>query len=634
MASPLSYSGGLEAPVTSTGERSPSDLEQQSVATQRQWDRATHRFHVARFAATMGRESSNAARQAAVVRAMEAGIFPRGPVLSRERIRLLVQQWDRGDRSIAQYMDGRRRSGVRPTVIAERLMDVVDQAVLAQRGATGGAIRQRMLEVAEVERQTTGALLRVPSLKRVRQLIAAMGVAQMSAARHGAAAAEIDGLPHSTVPASTVHEVHTLDEFTMRRYAAMWDPTHPDGPRFVSFKPEVVFIIEHVTRACVGFWVIDPSRRLDPATKRPKLSGFDQDDVLAALLSVAFPPVATAATRQFAGYLPTVLRWDNAKAHTALAKRLTDAGFVVPEFPTYRPINRGLVERAIGTIKRWCDATRLPGHEDRYIPADRVQTDGDVAQAEAAATQTRRPTRTVIPVDQLPRIAEIREELELVVRRYNYGHRHRAHAFRTPLDMYREHLPREGSKAAAQLRPGRDILAVLPVETTKVGREGLVHRGTRFSFVRDTPSGPVWMSLGTPVTYRADPMLRALYAEGPNGIECLPRVEHWAKGQDPKHVAEQQTAIATELTARAVAARETTDALELGTAALARGKAEAAEAAARAAASATDESDDGGEAETAITRTAPAPAAPGPDDTDVLDPFADHFAAPPQRAAS
>ncbi|HYW52015.1 MAG TPA: hypothetical protein VE861_15480, partial [Gemmatimonadaceae bacterium] len=235
---------------------------------------------------------------------------------------------------------------------------------------------------------------------------------------------------------------------------------------------------------------------------------------------------------------------------------------------------------------------------------------------------------------QLPRIDEIREEIELVIRRYNYGHQHRAHGFRTPLDMYRQHLPRAGSKAASQLRQGRDILAVLPVETTKVTGAGVVHRGTRFTFERQTPTGPVWVALGTPVTYRADPMLRALFVEDRGVVECLPRIEYWSKGKVPRKVAEQQTTIVTELAARANAARGVADADEIETAAAARRETEARTAAEQAehervmAEAADDESSEGASSSTrgAAPSTAPAGAE---DFADVVDPYADLFTTGP-----
>ena len=624
MSAPLTYAGGFEPPVGRTGEPSPSDLSRKSAASQARWERASHQFHVARFAATVARQWSNTGRREAVRLAMEHGILPPGPLPSAERIRLLVQKWDGGARSIDEYRDGRRRAGRRPMTLDPRIAGVVGTAVKTQRGPTPSAIRQQMIEIADAVQASEGETLVVPGVAKIARLIAAEGRAMMSAARHGAAAAEIDGLPHSTVPVDRVHEIYSLDEFTLRRWCALWDEHYPGGARYVSFKPEVVFLMDHLSRACVGYWVVDPVRRVDPQSRRPKTSGFDADDALAPILSAAFPQVATIATRPFSGFAPSVLRWDNAKAHEALRERLAAAGITVVEFPVQRPINRGLVERAIGTIKHWCDhRTRLPGREDRYVPSDRVVVDGEEVQSAAAGTKHRRATRTVIAVEDLPRIDEVRDEIETIVRFYNFKHRHRSLGGRTPLEVYRQQMPRAGSKAAKQMRPGRDLLAALPAETTRVTGEGVVHRGERFSFEIDAPGGPVWLARGTSVTYYADPMGRGLFAEVGDRVTVLPPLAHWAKGQVPAEVAKHQTSIASALEAEARTARATADAMEMGVAALARGEAAKRDALAEAkhGKAATPADPD------AVAASAGSDATDGPGMSPGIDPNDDPFSA-------
>ncbi|WP_396216285.1 hypothetical protein [Gemmatimonas sp.] len=459
------------------------------------------------------------------------------------------------------------------------LQSAIDQAAEAGSPASPAALHHQLKALATRLGTQHGTTPWVPSKDTLRILLGRGRTLQRSAAQHGAAAAEIDAIPHSTVPAVLPHDVWTLDEFMSRRWCGLYDLHHPDGPRWVSYRPEVVVIIDNATRVITGYWVVDPTGRTQPDGPTP-LSGFAADDVLAALLAAAIPSLGTAATRPFAGHLPHgQLRWDNAKAHAALTARLKEIGIEPPHLPAYRPINRGIVERLIGTLKQWEEGTL--GHEDAFVPADRVQQEEADAQAAAAATTARRRQRTVIEPIDLPRIEEFRREVERLIYRYNYEHRHRGLQGRTPAEAYQALYPRRHSQDAARMRRGADLLALLPAHTTVVTREGVVHRGERFAFTTDRRM----LMVGTPLTYRADPGRRGLLLEEPHGLTLLPPLHYWANGQNPDQIAETQAGASEHAAAQARAARADREALLVGHHLLERAAKDAA--AARATAQAT-----------------------------------------------
>jgi len=360
------------------------------------------------------------------------------------------------------------------------------------------------------------------------------------------------------VPATVAHAVWTLDEHTSRRWCGAFDHTAPNGGAWVSFRPDVVLVEDNASRAIVGYWVVDPTTRIG-ADGRMKLGGFDTDDVLAALLSAALPPLGTAATRPFAGHLPhEQLRWDNAKAHLAINARLKEIGLEPPQLPPHRPINRGIVERLGGTLKAW-DEQGL-GYDGTFVPTDRVVQDEREAQATAAATTARRAARTEIAPIDLPRIDEFRRDVERLVYRYNYEHVHRSLNGRTPAQAFQALYPRRGTPEAKGMRTGNDLLALLPVETTVVTTHGAVHRGTRYAYTIDR----AMLMVGTPLTVRADPKGRGLLLEHTSGLVLLPPLVLWAKGQTPEQVAETQLGAATTTEAKARAARAEREAALVG----------------------------------------------------------------------
>jgi transposase InsO family protein len=594
--------GYLEGPVVPSGKVTPSQRLHATAVTERQWEAARERFLVARYAAHLPPSFSLTARLQQVADAKAAGILTISSIPTREQLRALLARWAAGSCSLADYLDGRRRSGVPRRIIHPDLQTEIEKASASDTPASPIALHRQLKIVASRVGAQHGTTPWVPSKDTLRILLGRGRTLQRSAAQHGAAAAEIDALPHSTVPAVLPHDVWTLDEFTSRRWCGVYDDHHPEGPRWVSYRPDVVVIIDNATRVIVGYWVVDPTGRTQPEGPTP-LSGYSADDVLSALLAAAIPALGTAATRPFAGHLPHgQLRWDNAKAHAALTEPLKQIGIEPPDLPAYRPINRGIVERLIGTLKHWEHGTL--GHQDAFVPADRVQQEEEEAQAMAAATTARRRRRTVIDPMHLPRLDEFRRDVERLVYRYNYEHRHRSLQDRTPAEAYKALFPRRDSEDAKRMRRGADLLALLPVYTTAVTREGVMHRGERFAFTTDRRM----LMVGTPLTYRADPGRRGLLVEEPHGLTLLPPLRYWAKGQDPAQIAETQAGASEHAAALARAARAEREALLVGHHLLERAADAAAEA--RATARATGDVTVDAPARATARRRAPNPSAP------------------------
>ena len=130
--------------------------------------------------------------------------------------------------------------------------------------------------------------LPAPSYGTVFSLYAAEGTLHISAAHHGKDAAEIDGLPHSAVPAPYTHDVWTLDEFLLPIWTRLYDPV---SKGWSSCKLTVVVIIDNCSRVIVSYWVCDPARRFDRSDDSVHM-GADGTDILAALVGAAAPEVA------------------------------------------------------------------------------------------------------------------------------------------------------------------------------------------------------------------------------------------------------------------------------------------------------------------------------------------------------
>jgi transposase InsO family protein len=538
--------------------------------------RAINRYRIARTVDAFGGAMLSATAQREIVnKAMAAGLLT-GLAPSARTVRSWVKKHTTGENTAAVFHDAPRSGRPRLTLDA-RLTAIISRAVRTQRPRSIRGVHVAL----KAKAQELG--LSAPSYGTVFSLYAAEGTLNASAASHGKEAAEIDGLPHSTVPAPHTHDVWTPDELILPIWTRMYDP---DTKGWRSFKPTVVLIIDNCSRVIVSYWVCDPARRFGRSDDEDHM-GADTTDILAALVGAAAPEVAYPACRAYAGYLPRTLRWDRAKTHDKLAKEIRDLGIQVPKLPGNRPINRGIVERVIGTLKGWCDTTI--GYSGEYTPTDRAaEAELEAEQQVAAGTDERVRTKTSIEPDLLCDIVEVQQRLDAIIRRYNEEHEHRGLEGQCPGDVYRIKHRRPPER-----RPGRDIFHLLSPKVVRVGKEGVVHWQEGWSYNFASAAGAISLRLGTKVTYRPDPALRGLFA-GAEGHELfLKPLAAWAAEQKPADVAREQRAAAAVAHHEAANTRRLEDAQAIGLQLLDRSDARAA--AARA--SSTSDGDDIGGSE-------------------------------------
>lgn len=557
-----------EGPVKATPTLSAREKRSTADSTARRWERARTHYLIGKITGLLAPDAPISKKLAMVQGLVETGILPSVP--SSNTVRSIAKQWSAGAQSIEDFL-GAPRVGRPSAQIDERLHALLTECIRRRRPKSF----RRVHGLLKAEAEKLGVPL--PSRRSFDAIAAHLrGQLEQSAARHGQVAAEIDGLPHSTIPAMHTHDVWTVDEFTAPVWCKMYDRAQHD---FVSYRPDVVIVQDYASRAVLAAWVADPSRRTGPGGTQ-KHGGTDINDLTAALLSAALPEVATPSCREFAGRLCATLRWDRARHHEALRAPLEKIGVTVPKLPGGRPVNRGVVERLIGTLKSRCDS--IIGHVDHYLPVDRAAKEMQAEQDVIASTGGRQVTREVVPTEFLLTAQQLRTEVDRVVREYNDAE-HSALEGHTPAEAFRALYPRVAP------RSGRDLLALLSVRATTVTTSGVVHRvgetRRRFSY---SVNGAM-LGLGSKITYRADPLLRGLFAETPVGSAFLPPLAEWAAKQDPDAVARQQRGAAKLAVAEAKIAQREAAAQLVGEAVLRQGDAELIE---RLAATRDSESDE------------------------------------------
>ena len=325
-----------------------------------------------------------------------------------------------------------------------------------------------------------------------------------------------DGVPHATVAAAATHDVWALDEYTIPVLFRQWDLKEK---KWVSAQADAVIIVDVCSGAIVGVYVADPGRRLDEDGLQMR-SGFDRDDVLAALLSAASPQLADDATREFSGYLPRRLRWDNAQAHKSLERWLKNQGLEIDarRIPKRRAISNGAAERRVGISKSWFADMR--GHVDEYVATDRID---NAAAADLAGHRTnaaggtgdRAPRRIPILPEQLMTLDELREEVSRIVRLYCSTHVNSRTGV-TAADRYHQMLP------SNMPHEGKALVRALDVQATTVRRDGILHYAHNKEYQFFPVVDGALLLLDTPVYYYADPVGRGIFVHGRgNHLEFL-----------------------------------------------------------------------------------------------------------------
>ncbi|WP_434480134.1 hypothetical protein [Gemmatimonas sp.] len=527
--------------------------------------RAAERLKVAKIAAAMRKQQQSwRAIELHVESLVEASVLRRP--YSHETIRQLAAAYASGKTSIEDYTD-RRRAG-RPNRIDHVLLNMIRQAVLTNEAHPVTQLHDALVQKAE-------ALEIVPpSYDTVKRRVAEYGRAKRTAAAFGARAAQMEGMTHSTVPAKFPHDVWVLDEFDAPFYSRVFDKKLE---KHVSVRATVITIADHRSGVIVGYWLVDPSRRIDPKTGLAMRAGFEAADVLAALLSAAWGrSLATPACAVFTGWLPRCLRWDNHSTHGSLREILTELGqrlgvevasfhkasedapatsfadwqevevegvqysdaqhgIVVPKLPKMRAINRGKIERTIGVVKRWC--SQVDSHVDRVMPLDRLEESPKHLRDVKAGAGSREYRRMPIAVDRLPDIENSRAMLDAVVRRFNHE------AVPKRIGMTRRALYRQ-TWSDAGLRPGVDLLAALPINVGFVTAEGIVYDrdGVSTTFAYEV-EGRYALLLDTEVTFKVDPIRRGIWVLIENRWCWVPDKFTWASAPGrAEQVARQATA--------------------------------------------------------------------------------------------
>jgi hypothetical protein len=539
-----------ESPLRATGGPGRAARLDEAARLSAESERARRRYLISGIVAAFGADASPREQIEAVQKAISAGVLDAAAVPSSRTIRRWLAKRATRPNSIDSFKEEPRCGRTRHEIDA-RLGKIIENAARTQRPSSIRRVHQAVKEAATLHG------LHAPSYGTVYAFHKSLGTLLASAARHGKEAAEIDGLPHSTVPAPYTHDVWTLDEFVLPIWTRLYNPFTKG---WVSFRPTVVLIIDNCSRVIVGYWVCDPDRRF-ARTEPGWHMGADNTDIMATLVGAACPEVAPSACRAYSGYLPQTLRWDRAWTHRALAEGIVGLHIDVPDLPGNRPINRGIVERAIGTIKPLCDS--ILGYNQEYTPSDRPGPAIEDDQEVAAGTDSRVKTKTRIDPEFLYNIDEIRPLVDGLIRQYNELHEHRGIEMRCPGDVYRKQLRRP-----AERRRGADIRLLLDPKVVKVARDGVVHWDGPRSYRFATAAGVLALTLNAPVSYRADPMLRGLFAEADGHPLFLKPLSVWAAEQNPERVAKDQQAAAGRAFVDANRVRRLADAQAIGLAAL------------------------------------------------------------------
>jgi hypothetical protein len=547
--------GGIntEAPVGRLGRIKPSQRAALTRQIEERWARANRRYKIAKVVAdTYG---SREAKRAAVVRAMEAHEIPAGAIPSKSTITFFQKAWDAGLRSAEAFMDnprpGRPRLELHPAFEA-RINDVLELGT----GESAYALTVELKDVA------IGLGVGAPSYHQVHARFAAAGRLKRSAARHGSKAGIVDAVAHGRVAARATHDVWALDELKMPVWAGVYSDLLG---RFVSVRADIVLIIDLRSTFPVGWYIADPSNRLDENGDLPD-GGFNSDDVLAALLSAACPELAPPSTRAGAGYLPSRLRWDNASAHKTLHETLKGAEIEIDarRIPKRQAFSNGGAEKPVDTLKKWCAG--MWGHIDDFMPTDQIRKHsarlGSQRSLMAGSTSGRPTRKQPIEPDQLMSPKELAEAFDKVV--YRYGHVHERPLFRmTAISRYRQQMRRD------MPRRGRDLLRLLKPKTTVVTTEGIRHyaknREYRYTAVVDNAI----LMVDTPVTYLADPVNRGIFVAAHNKLHFL---EHEPSPDEvlATRMARSRTAVARTLSDRAETHRRADFVVKTGLRELAR----------------------------------------------------------------
>lgn len=531
----------FEDPIPPVGLSTPTMRRRQQAAIEGATQRAERRLELARLVSIL--PGSLTEKRAAIERAIKNRVVTTPWVPARSTIRLLDRMYRvEGKQSAADYRDDLSPRGPAPRDLPPILIAAVRR--LAELHGTRDLAQLHYLARVEAE------ALHLPPLSpwHLRRVLASIGQPAIIAARHGSRAAQMDGFARSTYPTRHTHDLWLLDEADTRYRAKGFCRVRED---WYAMRPPVILVRDHRSGAFVGYWVADPSRRIDKATGLCMTSGFDADDVLAALLSAAVPELAHPLLREYAGALPRKLRWDNASAHRALEGKLlqvaerfardtgTDdpaddddaetVGLPISRIPVGRPDLNGGAERGVGLVKRWIIGR--PGHVDEMIPVDEIAPGEDLGRDRslgATSTRGRAPRLDPVPVRALLEIDQLRDHIAETLARYNAEHHLRRNGM-TPRAAAKKFMP-------PRHRRGDDLIRMMGVQSYTVHDGVQIARDGRSVDFMPLVNGVV-LQRGAAVQVYVDPMLRRVWLDqGRRLLALKPKAEHAAE-QAPADVA-------------------------------------------------------------------------------------------------
>lgn len=482
---------------------------------------------------------------------MAHGALALGSLPTTNTLAAWAHKWMNGHRAVADYEDkpgrGRRCIPLHPEIRDEihRLKD-------------SGQHRTHASVVAAIEAFARTQGLEVPSPYRVYEELRRYGLVREIAARQGSKAAFLDGMPHCTYVASEPHEVAMLDEMLWPTYAQGLDA---QGQR-VSLEPWLILMDDAMSSAVLSYHLCDPTRRRR-ADGAVHTTGFDGDDVLTTLVGAAIPEMAPGACREIAGFLPDTLRFDNAQQHKGLLSVLAHVtGMKVPTLPMHSPEDRALIEARVHRMKLLAEG--LPYQRDHVIPVDRLPsrlqsrevgtevTDEELVEGERfdeamrleprantaevlkklnlertrmAANGQRTTRRTIVRVEDLPTLGELRAHIDRRVRAYNYDLPHSRLGL-PPAAAHRFH------RDPQRRRNGAEILRAIPTRSVQVDTKGIavaLHgRETRYAFEVNG-----WMAMvGQSLTVRVHPLGHCLFFAERGTTQILRPLPEYGKDMD------------------------------------------------------------------------------------------------------
>ncbi|MFN9203286.1 MAG: ATP-binding protein, partial [Gemmatimonas sp.] len=308
---------------------------------------AMRRFEVAKAAAEAGPRPSDMVKAVRAIQDKLADWVPTRPTICA-----LAEIWVTGPEEArvdpSYYLI--QHAGGRPKA---RLADALQLLLDADLEETPRLETGKL--ITRLEAYATRCGFDLPGERALRRIIedARGGVLGRSAGGHGRRAAEVDGVPHETLPYERPHECWTEDEFVLPLWVGMW---HATKSQWISTMIYVALVLDYVSRAILAWHLCDPRRRRGSA-REPVFTGFDEQDIATVFLKAARPELAPDLLVPFTGFLPEHIRMDAHATHHQW--RMSVKGHIptaIHILSAYRPYRNGIHERCGFTVKEEFDA--------------------------------------------------------------------------------------------------------------------------------------------------------------------------------------------------------------------------------------------------------------------------------------